>query len=58
MSTNEANLTSYDVKYKVLLLGDTLVGKTSIQRHIAGNAFRPDIGSTIGLKRQQQKQKN
>jgi GTPase SAR1 family protein len=38
----------FDVKYKVLLLGDTLVGKTSIQRFIAGKDFRPNIGSTIG----------
>lgn len=51
MSTNEVNAKSFDVKYKILLLGDTLVGKTSIQRHIAGKDFRPDIGSTIGLKR-------
>ena len=40
----------FDVKYKVLLLGDTLVGKSSLQRSIAGKDFRPDIGSTIGMK--------
>jgi GTPase SAR1 family protein len=39
----------FDVKYKVLLLGDTTVGKTSLQRYIAGRDFRPDIGSTIGI---------
>ena len=38
----------FDVKYKVLLLGDTLVGKTSLQRFIAGKDFRTDIGATIG----------
>ncbi len=46
--SNGGNLNSFDVKYKVLLLGDTLVGKTSLQRFIAGKGFRPDIGSTIG----------
>jgi GTPase SAR1 family protein len=39
----------FDVKYKVLLLGDTLVGKTSLQRFIAGKDFRTDIGATIGV---------
>jgi GTPase SAR1 family protein len=39
----------FDVKYKVLLLGDTLVGKTSLQRYIAGRDFRTDIGATIGM---------
>lgn len=39
----------FDVKYKVLLLGDTLVGKTSLQRFIAGKDFRTDIGATIGM---------
>ena len=39
----------FDVKYKVLLLGDTLVGKTSLQRFIAGKNFRTDIGATIGM---------
>lgn len=43
-----ANVNSYDVKYKVLLLGDTTVGKTSLQRYAAGKDFRPNIGSTIG----------
>ena len=38
----------FDVKYKVLLLGDTLVGKTSLQRFIAGKDFRTDIGATVG----------
>jgi len=49
--SNEGSLNSFDVKYKVLLLGDTLVGKTSLQRIIAGKNFRPDIGSTIGIKK-------
>jgi GTPase SAR1 family protein len=38
-----------DVKYKVLLLGDTLVGKTSIQRSISGKDFRTNTGPTIGM---------
>lgn len=46
--SNGANLESFDVKYKILLLGDTQVGKTSLQRFAAGKNFRPDIGSTIG----------
>ena len=47
--SNGVHHKSFDVKYKVLLLGDTLVGKTSLQRFIAGRNFRPDIGSTIGI---------
>ncbi|CAF0767663.1 unnamed protein product [Rotaria sordida] len=47
--SNGVNNKLFDVKYKVLLLGDTLVGKTSLQRFIAGKDFRPDIGSTIGI---------
>ncbi len=47
--SNESNVNSFDVKYKILLLGDTLVGKTSLQRFIAGKDFRPNIGSTIGI---------
>lgn len=47
--SNDAEVTAFDVQYKVLLLGDSLVGKTSIQRYIAGNDFRPSIASTIGL---------
>jgi len=39
----------FDVKYKVLLLGDTLVGKTSLQRFIADRDFRTDIGCTVGV---------
>ena len=45
---NEGTDHSFDVKYKVLLLGDSRVGKSSLQRFIAGKDFRPDIGSTIG----------
>ncbi|CAF0743711.1 unnamed protein product [Rotaria sp. Silwood1] len=47
--SNGRNDNIFDVKYKVLLLGDTLVGKTSLQRFIGGKEFRPDIGSTIGI---------
>jgi len=47
--TNGLKENYFDVKYKVLLLGDTLVGKTSLQRFIAGKDFRTDIGSTIGM---------
>lgn len=46
--SNGGNKNLFDVKYKVLLLGDTLVGKTSLQRFIAGKDFRTDIGATIG----------
>lgn len=46
--SNVDNEKQFDVQYKVLLLGDTLVGKTSLQRAIAGKDFRPGIGSTIG----------
>jgi len=47
--SNGGNEKLFDVKYKVLLLGDTLVGKTSLQRFIAGKDFRTDIGATIGV---------
>jgi GTPase SAR1 family protein len=47
--SNGGNDNLFDVKYKVLLLGDTLVGKTSLQRFIAGKDFRTDIGATIGM---------
>ncbi|CAF0999127.1 unnamed protein product [Rotaria sordida] len=47
--SNGDNKNLFDVKYKVLLLGDTLVGKTSLQRFIAGKDFRTDIGATIGV---------
>ncbi|CAF0955273.1 unnamed protein product [Didymodactylos carnosus] len=40
---------SFDVQYKVLLLGDTLVGKTSLNRFIANRDFRTDISSTVGI---------
>jgi GTPase SAR1 family protein len=49
--SNGGNENLFDVKYKVLLLGDTLVGKTSLQRFIAGKDFRTDIGATIGMYR-------
>lgn len=48
MTNSIAENNAFDVKYKVLLLGDTLVGKTSLQRFIAGKDFRTDIGATIG----------
>jgi GTPase SAR1 family protein len=47
--SNTSNDNLSDVKYKVLLLGDTTVGKTSLQRFAAGKDFRPNIGSTIGM---------
>ena len=51
MSNEGNNNNSFDAKYKILLLGDSQVGKTSLQRFIAGKDFRPAIGSTIGRKR-------
>ena len=46
----EGSISSFDVAYKVLLLGDTTVGKTSLKRFIAARDFRPEIGSTIGMR--------
>lgn len=46
---NADNEKSFDVKYKILLLGDTRVGKSSLQRFVSGQEFRPYIGSTIGI---------
>lgn len=47
--SNGASVKSFDIQYKVLLLGDTQVGKTSLQRFITGKDFRPAIGSTFGI---------
>ncbi|CAF1415074.1 unnamed protein product [Adineta ricciae] len=47
--SNSGSENLFDVKYKVLLLGDATVGKTSLQRFAAGKDFRPTIGSTIGV---------
>ncbi|CAF1200936.1 unnamed protein product [Rotaria magnacalcarata] len=47
--SNGNNDKLFDVKYKVLLLGDTLVGKTSLQRFIARKDFCSAVGSTIGM---------
>jgi GTPase SAR1 family protein len=49
--SNEGNVKSFDIQYKVLLLGDTQVGKTSLQRSIMGRDFQPSIGSTFGINR-------
>ena len=47
--SKEGNVKSFDIQYKILLLGDTKVGKTSLQRVITGKDFRPTIGSTFGM---------
>ena len=49
--SNEGSVKSFDIQYKILLLGDTKVGKTSLQRVITGKDFRPTIGSTFGMSR-------
>ena len=46
---NRGNVKAYDIQYKVLLLGDTQVGKTSLQRFAIGKDFNPTIGSTLGM---------
>lgn len=47
--SNGAKKEPSDVTYKILLLGDTSVGKTSLQRYAVGENFRPTIGSSIGI---------
>ncbi len=49
--SNEGSVKSFDIQYKILLLGDSKVGKTSLQRFITGKDFRPTIGSTFGTHR-------
>ena len=41
--------TSYDHLFKVLLIGDTGVGKSSIMLRFCDNSFDPQLGSTIGV---------
>ncbi len=50
--SNRGNIKAYDIQYKVLLLGDTQVGKTSLQRFISDKNFNPAIGSTFGMYKQ------
>jgi GTPase SAR1 family protein len=49
--SNEGSVKPFNIQYKILLLGDSKVGKTSLQRFITGKDFRPTIGSTFGMHR-------
>ena len=38
-----------DYIFKILMLGDAAVGKTSLSKHYIENAFTPDIRLTVGI---------
>ena len=40
---------SYDHLFKILLIGDSGVGKTSIMCRFNEDSFRPDMNMTIGI---------
>ena len=40
---------SYDHLYKLLLIGDSNVGKTSIIKRFANGTYVPDVPNTIGV---------
>jgi hypothetical protein len=42
--------TFYDALYKIILVGDTSVGKTSFLRRYNDNIFSEDVLSTMGIK--------
>ena len=38
----------YDLKFKVLIVGEVAVGKTSLLRTLTGKEFKPGVMSTVG----------
>ncbi|TGZ72727.1 hypothetical protein CRM22_001908 [Opisthorchis felineus] len=49
MFENQANEDKYDYLFKIVLVGDTGVGKSNLLTRFVKNEFYPDTGSTIGV---------
>jgi len=39
---------TYSAKYKVLIIGDTSVGKTALLNRFSDGSFHPSLVSTVG----------
>jgi GTPase SAR1 family protein len=39
----------YDVKYKIIIIGESRIGKTSILKRLETNQFHENTISTVGL---------
>ena len=49
MSNNTQNNTSYDMIFKIVLIGDSSVGKTNMLSRYISNEYDPNSQSTIGV---------
>ena len=49
MSTDEEETNSYDLLYKIIIIGDTCVGKSNILSRYLKNEFKEDSKSTVGV---------
>ena len=49
MSNNTQNNTSYDMIFKIVLIGDSSVGKTNILSKYISDEYDPDTQATIGV---------
>ena len=49
MSTNNNNPNGYDMIFKIVLIGDTSVGKTNILSKYLTDEFDPDSKATVGV---------
>ena len=48
-AADQSDLSSFDHKFKILILGDAGAGKTSITRRFALDDFEPSYMATIGI---------
>ena len=49
MSKNQKTIRNEEVKYKLIVIGDENVGKTSILNRFKNNLFNPEYEPTVGL---------